>query len=63
VLLPPIFSNHNNFETERDTTKELKMNSIDIWSNDLMKSFFVISLSVFKIERFGKYERKEFFKN
>ena len=32
ILLPPIFSNLHNFGTERDTTNEHKMNSIDTCS-------------------------------
>jgi len=51
-LLPRIFSDLHNLGTKRDTTNEHKMNSIDFCSIDLTESFFVVSLSVFKLERF-----------
>jgi len=48
VLLTPIFSNLNNFGTERDTTNEHKMNSVDI-------------CSVVDICRCLKHEREQYF--
>jgi len=49
VLLPRIFSNLHNLGTERGTTKELDMNSIDICSINLIECFFVVSLLCFQV--------------
>ena len=53
VLLPPIFSNLHILGTDKDTTKEHEMNSLDICPIHLTnRMLFFVSLSVFKLERF-----------
>jgi len=46
-IAPSYFSNLHNLGAERDTTKELEMNSIDICSINLIECVFIVPLHVF----------------